>query len=426
MKLNITLALLFLCFSSIANALDIYEDKVHEDNIHTATLHPIGYPFATPIIQMNTQDVLLLEFDELGEDVSDFRYVIVQCNYKWEPTNNSVFDFIDGFSDGYINNYDFSFNTTVDYVHYQMTIPNEDFRITQSGNYVVVVFRDSESEPSLVKRFMVADSKVQIQNPAVAITRNPSLRDQLQEILFSLDHEGFNIVNPFQEITVVVRQNDRWDNAISDIKPLHIRENSLSFNYNLKIAFPPAKEYREFDIRSLRYRTERVRAIDVRDSINIVYLMPDGMRQLEEYRYEGDGDLNGKFLIDVQEGRNEDLEADYVQVNFSLPFDNKISNGYFYVVGEFNNYEISDKNKLKFNDFHNAYEAKILLKQGFYNYQYVFVPNDNPKVKDYTLTEGNYYDTENDYAIYVYYRSFGQRYDELIGFSFINSRLNRY
>ncbi|MEZ5024572.1 MAG: DUF5103 domain-containing protein [Chitinophagales bacterium] len=104
-----------------------------------------------------------------------------------------------GLSGGYINSYDFSFNTTVDYVHYQMTIPNEDFRITQSGNYVVVVFRDSESEPSLVKRFMVADPKVQIQNPAVAITRNPSLRDQLQEILFSLDHEGFNIVNPFRK-----------------------------------------------------------------------------------------------------------------------------------------------------------------------------------------------------------------------------------
>ncbi|MEZ5002564.1 MAG: DUF5103 domain-containing protein [Chitinophagales bacterium] len=426
MRTYFILTLFVLNFISNAFATDIYEDKIFEDNIHTATLHPIGYPFATPIIQMNTQDVLLLEFDELGEDVSDFRYTIVQCNYKWEPTFNSVFDYIDGFSDGYINDYDYSFNTTVDYVHFQMTIPNEDFRITQSGNYAIVVYRDTESDPTLIKRFMVADAKVQIQNAAVALTRNPSYRDQLQEIVFSLDHEGFDIVNPFQEITVVVRQNDRWDNAISDIKPLHINENSLSFNYNLKIAFPPAKEYREFDIRSLRYRTERVRAIDVRDSTNIVYLMPDGMRQLEDYRYEGDGDLNGKFVIDVQEGRLEALEADYVHVNFAIPFDNKISNGAFYVVGEFNNYEISDKNKLSFNSLHHVYEAEILLKQGFYNYQYVFVPNDNPNIKDHSLTEGNYYDTENDYAIYVYYRSFGQRYDELIGFSFINSRLNRY
>ena len=332
-----------LQFTLDAAPFDLYENKVFEDNIHTITLHPIGYPFATPILQFNTNDVLILAFDELGEDISDFKYTIIQCDYKWEATNTSTFDYIDGFSEGYISDYDYSFNTTIDYVHYSLHIPNEDFNIIQSGNYVILVYRDNEETPTFTRRFMVVDAKVQIQNAAVAVTRNPSLRDQLQEIVFSLDHEGFNITNPFQEITVVVTQNDRWDNTISDVKPLHISEHSLSFNYNLKIAFPSMKEFRELDIRTLRYRTERVRSIDVRDSSNIVYLMPDGLRQLENYRYEGDGDLNGKFMIDRQEGRHENLEADYVDVNFFLPFEHKISNGSFYVVGGFNQYNISKK-----------------------------------------------------------------------------------
>ncbi len=427
MKLfTITSTILLCCFCMLSDAFGQYENKVFDDKIRTVTLRPLGYDFATPIIQLNTLDVLELDFDELGEDVSDFKYTVVQCNHNWEPSNTSTFDYIDGFSDGYVDDYDYSFNTKIDFVHYKLNIPNDDFRIIQSGNYVVLVYRDTEEEPAFTQRFMVVQSKIQIVDAAVAVTRNPALRDQLQEIIFSINHKGFNITNPFQEISVVVTQNDRWDNAIYGIKPVFIGEELLSFNNNLRIVFPSMKEYRELDIRTLRYRTERVRAIDIRDSTNIVYLMPDGMRQLENYRYEGDGDLNGKFVVDIQEGRHEDLEADYVDVNFFLPFQNKISNGSFYVVGAFNNYEISETNRLKYDAVQHNYEVSLTLKQGFYNYMYVFVPDEDKTIKDHTLTEGNYYDTENDYTIYVYYRSFGQRYDELIGVSFINSRLNRF
>lgn len=425
MKIYNILIFAFLCWMN-ANAIEVYEDKIFESDIRTAQLHPIGYQFSTPLLQLNTADILVLKFDELGDQISDFRYTIVQCDVHWKPTNTSTFDYIDGFSEGFINNYDNSFNTTIDYVHFELNIPNEDFRITQSGNYAVVVYRDSEEEPALIKRFMVVNPKVQIENAGIVLTRNTALRDQLQEIIFNINYKGFDIVNPFQELTVVVRQNDRWDNEINDLKPLFIGENNLNFNQNLKIAFPSGKEFREIDIRSLRYNTQRVRAIDVRENENLVYAMPDNMRQYEEYRYEGDGDLNGKFMIDVQEGRHGDLESDYVKVFFSLPFENKISNGNFYVVGGFNNFEISDSNKLVFDNVQKAYETSLLLKQGFYNYMYVFVPDERSDIKDHALTEGNYYDTENDYAIYVYYRSFGARYDELIGVRFINSRLNRF
>lgn len=423
--------LLLICFcwlaiQVVAAPFDLYENKIYEENIRTVTLHPNGYPFATPIIHLNSQRQLILGFDELGDYVSDFRYSIIQCNHKWEATDNSVFEFIDGFSDGYVTDYDYSFNTTIDYVHYNLAIPNEDFSFKQSGNYVLLIYRDNEEKPSISQRFMVVDSRIEIDNAGVVLTRNIDLRDKFQEIVFELSHEGFEINNPFQEINVVVTQNDRWDNAVTDIKPLHINEHKLLFNYNMKIAFSSMKEFRELDIRSLRYRTEGVRAIDVRDSSNIVYLMPDQARKLEDYRYEGNGDLNGKYLIEVQEGNHANLEADYVDVNFLLDFPNPLSNGSFYVVGQFNNYDISEENRMEFNPDFNGFEATITMKQGFYNYMYVFVPDDRKYLKDHSFTEGNYYDTENDYSIYVYYRPFGQRYDQLIGYSFINSRLNRF
>jgi len=408
--------------NSKAAAFDLYDNKVFEAGIRTTTLHPVGYPFGTPLIQLGTQDVLTLQFDEIGDDVSDFRYAIVQCDHKWQATDVSTFDYIDGFSDGYLNDYDFSFNTTYSYVHYQMNIPNEDFQITQSGNYAVVIFRDDVEEPVLTRRFMVVRSKVIIEG-GVAVTRNPSLREKYQEIVFNVDHEGFGITNPFQEINVVVTQNDRWDNAIYSIKPLHINENQLLFTYNMKIAFPTGREFREMDIRTLRYRTEGVRAIDQRDSANLVYLMPDPIRRTEDYRAEGD--LNGKYLIDRQEGRYAELEADYAWVHFNLPFETAISNGSFYVVGGFNDYQLSDENKMEFDERSGSFNTAIFMKQGFYNYMYVFV-EDGKEYKDHSFTEGNYYDTENDYAVYVYYRPFGQRYDELIGFSFLNTKLTRY
>lgn len=407
---------------SIAQPAGVLKNEVFDDRIKTVTMFVRGYPFSTPVMQMNTADILLLEFDELSESVSDFRYAVIQCDYNWEPTGNSTFDYIDGFSDGWVSNYDYSFNTTVSYVHYTLQLPNEDFRITQSGNYAVIIYREDVNQPVLTRRFMVAEGRIEIDG-YVAVTRNPTYRDRFQEIVFDVLHEGFPITNPYQEINVVVTQNDRWDNALFGIKPLFVQEDRLQFDYNMKIAFPTGREYREMDIRTLRYRTEGVRALDIRDSANIVYLMPDPMRQMEEYSPEGD--LNGKFLIDKQEGRDGRVEADYASVVFQLPFDVELSNGTFYVVGAFNEYALGEENKMRYNDFTNAYETAIFLKQGFYNYRYVFV-EDGSGTPDLSLTEGNYYDTENDYAIYVYYKPFGQRYDQLIGYTFLNTKLNRY
>lgn len=414
--------LLVLGFGLIQAQSGVIENRIYVDRFKTPTLHPIGYPFGTPLIQMGTRDQLILGFDEIGQTVADLQYAIIQCDYKWEPTGESSFDFIDGFSDGWVTDYDFSFNTTVNYIHYNLRIPNEDFSFTQSGNYVVVIYEDDMDDPILTRRFMVARPLLIIDG-GVAVTRNPSYRDRFQEIVFDVAHEGFDIRNPYQEVNAVVTQNDRWDNAIMGVKPYRIGDQRLSFDHNMKIVFPTAREFREMDIRTLRYRTEGVRAVDVRDTVNYVYLMPDQMRRKEDYRPEGD--LNGKFLVDRQEGRIGELEADYAYVQFNLPFDNELSNGTFYVVGAFNEYALTEENEMTFNSTYNSYETTVFMKQGFYNYMYVFVEHGSD-LRDHSFTEGNYYDTENDYAVYVYYRPFGQRYDALIGFSFLNTKLTRF
>jgi len=395
----------------------IYE-AVYKESIHSIQLYRDGWKLSYPVIDLSSELALELSFDDIAGNIANYYYKIIHCDFDWVPTNINEGDYTDGFLPVQITDYEMSFNTYFSYIHYSLKLPNEDFRFLLSGNYALLVFEDmDESKPAFIKRFMVSDALVNvtanINRPVLSMFRNTS-----HEINFSIETGSYSIDNPYNEIKAAILQNGRWDQSIKNLKPLYDKNGILEYNYQLENIFPAGNEYRWFDIKSMRYQSPYVKSIGYSDGHFNVFLFPDPVKAAARYFYEED--LNGKYFVEIQEEQNDDTDADYVYVNFDLPYENELANGDFYVMGALSGSACTQQNRMKYNPESKAYELRLLLKQGYYNYRYEFL--EKGKVSsDASLTEGNYYETENDYVILIYHRGSSSRYDRLIGYQVANS-----
>lgn len=413
--------LLFFCLQK-SNAL-VYENRVYAPFIKTVQFFPQGADMAMPILNMNLNDKLELHFDDLSNKPKNYYYTVIQCHSDWTPTTMNAMEYIEGFTEANINDYDYSNGTRVPYIHYRLTFPNNDMQLNRSGNYVLIVYESNKENPIFVRRFMIAESKVII-DAGIAYPRSLYKRDQFQEVVFKVNYKGFNIDNPQMEIKATVLQNYRWDNAKSDIKPQFIGMNELNFDYNGVLTFPTAgREFRFFDMRSLRFRGQNIRAFDIRDDENEVYLLFDKPHQRDNYQMTRD--LNGQYYIENLDNPYYNTGADYANVHFNFDFNGKLSQGNFYVIGSFNNWICDSSSLLYYDALDKSYTTSILLKQGTYNYTYV-LKDEKEKIFDSFTTESYYMDTENDYTILLYYTPFGERYDRLIAIKHLNSLLNKW
>jgi hypothetical protein len=230
------------------------------------------------------------------------------------------------------------------------------------------------------------------------------------------------VTDPFRNIFAFVLQNGRWDNAKTNLKPDFFGTNELKYNsLSDKNIFPGGNEFRYFDIKSIRYLSEYVRRIDYAAPNYNVYLAPSESREFKSYFYWQD--FNGKYYIAVQEGQKFDIDADYVNVYFTLPSKQPVAGGKMYVSGALNNWAFNSNNVMTYNQARGEYECTMLLKQGWYNYEYVFL-KDGETNGSATIFEGSHYETENDYIVLIYFRNPRDRYDRLVGASIANT-LNR-
>jgi hypothetical protein len=395
-----------------------YEDHTYKAKIKTVQLRNESFELSQPIIGLGSNEKLKLSFDDLDADLKNYSYTIIHCNANWEPSDLMSNEYIDGFVENSIIDYRYSFNTLQPYTHYNATFPNNSLRITKSGNYLLKVYMDSDPGNIVItKRFLVFQDKVMIEsrvNPASII------EDRLfkHEIDFKINYTGYTIANPFGDLKVVLTQNNRWDNAKTNLKPVYVKDNELVYDYDEENVFPGGNEFRFFDIKSIRYHSEKIYSVK-KDSLgNHVDLYRDEKRTFK--RYYSQPDINGDFLIKVQEGNNSEVEADYCYVNFTLPYDAPLMDGNLYVFGAFNGWQCNSEDLLHYNEKLLAYECTLYLKQGYYNYEYVFL-KDGVTTPDETLIEGSHAETEDDYSIYVYHRQQGTIYDQLIGVKHLNS-----
>lgn len=417
-----TLLILALLFYATGAEAKILENRVYSPNIKSVQLFPRYNDLGIPMIGLNSGETLELHFDELEQAGRTYYYTIQQCRSNWEPTTMSPIEYLDGFTESTIFDYDFSNGTKQSYIHHRLEFPNQDIRVTKSGNYALIVYTDSPDEPLFVRRFFVVDQKVAI-NGGVVYPRNIYDRSQYQEVTFTVSHKGVTINQPQAEVRATVLQNFRWDNAKQLVSPYLSGFNQISFDHNGVFLFPSGREFRQFDLRSLRFRGQNIRAFNLDGDQNRVFLLYDSPQQAQKYLYYKD--LSGLFYIQTLDFPNSFVNADYALVRFNLDYPNPVSNGNFYVVGAFNDWVCDEGSLLRYDHEDRSYYADVFLKQGFYNYAYVF-REEAQQLSDQTITEGFYGETENDYTILIYYTPFGERYDQLIGVKQLNSILDRY
>ncbi|UKJ06452.1 DUF5103 domain-containing protein [Solitalea lacus] len=398
-----------------------YQDWIYKTNIKTVQFENIINKESTvPIIIFASGEQLLLQFDDINAGNQDYYYTIVHCTADWKPSNLSTIDYLDGYTEDRIVDYSYSFNTIKSYTHYSLKFPSNTMKPIISGNYLLKVYLNNDPDQLvLTRRFCVAKSLVNI---TAEVTRGTVVkaRTQTQKINFNILHPALNISNPMAEVKVVITQNDRPDNAITGLKPTFIRTNELVYNDMDSGTFPGGSEFRNFDTRSLRFFSQRIKDIVKEKNKTDVFLFPDA--NYGQSAYSTFIDLNGGYAIRNQDGSGSaETDADYTCVHFSL-IDTPPSNaGAYYLFGKLTDYQIKEDYQLHFNEITQKLETQQLFKQGYYDFSYVFVPNDQT-VSDMCQTEGCHFETDNVYTIYVYYKPPGKRYDELVGVRRFNSR----
>ncbi len=397
-----------------------YDDVVYKSSIKTVQIHESSWDYAAPIINLNSGEQIALSFDDLDSDQKRYTVSFIHCNSDWTPSDLMISEYLEGFFDLNFINFSYSMNTLQKYTHYSVSFPQQNIKFTKSGNYLAYVYlNDNKKDLVLSRRIMVYDNRVTM---AHTFRQTNGDDDQFakQHIDFNIYFSGYDITNPFVDLKVNITQNNRWDNSVTNIKPTFIGGNQLTYSLDDASTFNGGNEFRFFDIRSMKFYTEKVKEIYRDENLkNHIVLYPEDIRTTKPYLFYND--FNGNFLIKNRDSQgNQDIEADYVYVDFFLPYLNPEAGGNFYVMGKLTDWRMNKKSKMTYNYKRFGYETQLYLKQGFYNYM-LLLSNDSKKGGDETVLEGNHWETENDYNICVYHRKIGTYYDQLIGYKKINS-----
>jgi hypothetical protein len=308
------------------------------------------------------------------------------------------------------------------YTHYKWTFPSNNLRVSKTGNYLLMVYPNGKkTDFVLTKRLMVYSNKVTVTGNVHQGAGADEFMNK-QEVDFSILYPGYTINNPFNDLKVVIQQNTRWDNAIYDIKPMFTKPNELTFDYDDGTnCFNGGNEFRNINAKNLKFVTQFTDKI-YRDSALTWHLnqRPEEVKTFK--RYSLNPDINGRYLLTVEERDTSMITyvSEYVKVRISMPYDYPMPDGNFYVMGNLTDNHFTNENKMTFNYFKKVYECELYLKQGYYDYQIQFL-QDGKLAGDETLIEGNHWETENDYTIYVYHQAFGTYYDQLICVRKLNS-----
>jgi Domain of unknown function (DUF5103) len=397
-------------------------DSVYNPNIYSVKLFLKGNQMSYPILTLNGNDQMELEFDDLDADVKNYYYTYQLCNADWTPVQVSTLDYISGFAQNQITNYRYSSVALIHYTHYQILLPENNSKPTLSGNYLLKVYlNNDESKIAFTRRLLVVQNAVTI-SPQILIPLNPQYSSTHQKLQFTINSKALNISNPFQQMHVVILQNNRWDNAIYMGNPSFYSGTNFVYNSDDSPLFPGGNQWRWLDLQSFRYQSDRIAKVDYQKNGTVITMKPDKDRSGLAYYFFTDN--NGQYYIQTTDGVDPNWESDYGRVRFIyVPPDNTPIEGKdLYLLGEFTGYKINDASRMIFNPSSGAYEGSALMKMGFYNYAYVTVNSSEPHVTpSFDMTEGNHFETENNYDILVYYRPLGGRSDQLVGVYSLNS-----
>ena len=415
---NITKVLAIIILYSLTNAHILAQNStfpnkeivISDDvNLKSISIINVNQNTLTPYAKLNEH--FEISFDDLDNDQKNYFYTIEHYDGNWNKTDIFDSDYIEGYNEGAIKNYEYSFNSLQKYTHYSFVFPNNDMRVLLSGNYLLKVYLDDPDEPAFVRRLVIYENIVNIGVTADRATI-VSKRDTDHQLKLILNHKDLTIDNPAQEIKVTILQNNTWDNAIYNLDYQYVGNNTLIYNYNDKMNFSAGNYFYHFDTKSIQTAglfTDYIRLDDIYNT----YLYTNEPRY--DLPYSTQQDINGGFVIRSIDGGNTANEADYTNVFFSLKTQIPLIDKDIYMYGAFNDWRLEEENRLKYNNSHEIYETSILLKQGYFDYKYIVVDNKTGEFLPDEIS-GSFYQTENSYTVFVYFRSVDSRYDRVVGF----------
>ncbi|MFT4684062.1 MAG: hypothetical protein ACI863_000662 [Flavobacteriales bacterium] len=388
-------------------------DVFESENFKTILLKSSRSNNYSSIIKLN--ESFTFSFDDLEATQEDYYYKIDHYTYDWKPSGLSSREFIDGYEEDRIRNFENSFNTLQFFTHYSVNFPNRNTKITISGNYKISILND-ENQILFTRKFIIYEPKVDV-GVTVHRSRDVLTTREAQSVQFIINHPSLLIDNPKEEIKTVLLQNNNWNTAITNLEPQYFRGAQMIYRYTDKMNFWSGNEFHFFDSKALRNSTVNIARVESGRELYHTYLYTDEERI--DKPYTNYPDINGNFVVRNVNSENSSLDADYTWVHFSLECLEDLDGKKIYVNGNFNNWKNNNSNEIVYNSDSHLYEARILMKQGFYNYQYSTV-DENNNYRNYDI-DGSFYQTENDYSVLVYYHKFGSRYDSVIGFGRGNS-----
>ncbi|MDF1576055.1 MAG: DUF5103 domain-containing protein [Bacteroidales bacterium] len=392
-------------------------EMVLDHSIKTVQLYREGWPMSYPVVRLSEDVPLILEFDDLSEEQPAFMYRMIHCNADWTPSDLSEQEYLEGYPENEIRTSVPSFNTYTSYLHYRLRIPNEDTRLLLSGNYLLLVYRDRNPDDVVfTRRFMMTEGRVNIEANAHIPDLNP-YKGCCQEVDFTVNHAGITIDDPFSETRAVVYQNGLWDLGIDILQPYMIRPGQLVYDYQKENIFQGGNEFRFFDTKNTRTPTYFVQEINFVDPFFHFELKPDQPRSPHNYFFQED--INGRYAIEAEGSQDPGVDSDYVVVHFRLEMPLPLE-GSVYMTGALTNWQFDELSRMEYNDQEQAYMLNLLLKQGVYNYRYLFLPAFSEQF-DMAEIEGSHFETGNEYLILFYHRPPGSRYDRLLGHQVIHT-----
>jgi len=354
-----------------------------------------------------------LQFDDLLAEDNDYYYVIEYFDHDWKPSSLYKNEYLSGLDNLRISNHKSSYGTLQRYTHYKLTLPNENTQFLVSGNYMISVF-DANDELMFRRKFLIYEELASIE-AGVFRSRELEQFSTHQTVQFSVNPIGINIRNPNNDLKIILLQNEQWDNAKKLSKPQYIIGQELHFRYDLPAQFEGGNEFFHFDTKDNRITNPSISYVEQEDLYQ-TYLFTDPERA--NYPYTFNPDINGDFVINTVLGEDPDTEADYTQVHFSLAKQYTLRDEEIFLYGKFSNYELNENYRLIYNPSYEVYERTLLLKQGFYNYKYVWKTEEG---LEKNKISGTHAITENQYLILLYIWDVGNQYDALIGVKTLSS-----
>lgn len=400
---------LFVAFFLLISTLAIAQEKEVNPpyNIKTISFVQNGQN-AIPIFQLG--DTFQFQFDDLHASEDNYYYKITHCDYDWKQSQLSRNEYLIGFDDQRIQDYLNSINTLQIYSHYRVTLPNRLTQLKVSGNYIISVLNE-DKEVVLSRKFIVYENLVSV---PMQIKRSRDL-DEVEHkhnLDFAVKSGTITFQNPLSNIKVLLLQNGRFDTAITNIKPMYTIGNDLIYKYNKETQFWAGNEYLFFENKIIRAANNSIARVDSNSGLYSCYLYTNNARASKTYTYWPD--INGNFFINNISAENNEIEADYAWIYFSLSAPAFYKNENIYVTGMFNNYALTDESKMDYNEKKGIYEKAIMVKQGFTNYCFT-AADTTGKIDNENAIDGNFWQTENNYNALIYYRENNQRYDRVIG-----------